>query len=320
MKAIVFDGKLNYVEDYPVPQPEKGEALIRVILAGICNTDIEIMNGYLGFQGVIGHEFVGIVERTDSDDNSLIGKKVVGEINCGCGSCEYCIRDLQRHCPDRKTVGIAGKDGAFAEYISLPLNNLLEIPENVSDREAVFTEPLAAAFEILEQIHIKPIDRILILGDGKLGILAALVLSLDRADVTLAGKHENKLQIAEKQHVKTINFCELKTTEKYDVVIEATGSEDGFNLALGLTKPRGVIVLKTTVAHGKLMNLAPVVIDEIQIVGSRCGRFEPALRSLRNKFIDVKPLITATYRAEDFTTAFSKAREKESLKVLLDFS
>jgi len=320
MKAIVFDGKLKYVKNFAVPEPEAGEALIRVNLAGICNTDLEIMNGYLGFKGIIGHEFVGIVENVKSLSKNLIGRRVVGEINCGCGACNYCLAGLQKHCPDRKTLGIVGKNGVFAEYVTLPTANLLEIPDNVTDEEAVFAEPLAATLEITEQFHIKPTDKILVIGDGKLGILASLSLRLTQADITLAGKHESKLQVAREQHVNTIKLKDLKLIKHYDIVVEATGSVDGFDIALQLVKPRGTIVLKTTVAHGKEMNLAPVVIDELQVLGSRCGPFEPALRAMANKLIDVKPLISAIYKPDQALTAFKKANEKGSLKILLDFS
>jgi alcohol dehydrogenase len=319
MKAIIFDGKLKYKKNCPTPVPEEGEALVRVILAGICNTDLEIMKGYLGFQGIIGHEFVGIVENVNSKNRCLVRKRVVGEINYGCGVCAYCMKDLQKHCPDRKTIGILGKDGAFAEYITLPVDNLFEVPDNISDEEAVFAEPLAAAFEILEQLHIKPTKRILVLGDGKLGILIALVLNLTQANVILAGKHDNKLQIAEEQHVKTIGINDLAINKQYDVVVEATGSEDGLELALQLVRPRGTIVLKTTAAYGKEMNLAPVVIDEIRIIGSRCGPFEPALQTMTKKLINVKPLISAIYKPDRALEAFRKAGSKEALKVLLDF-
>ncbi len=320
MKAIVFDGKLKYMKNSPAPVPEAGEALIRVKLAGICNTDLEIMKGYLGFQGVIGHEFVGIVEKINNGSCGSAGKRVVGEINCGCGLCDYCLKGLEKHCPGRKTIGILGKDGAFAEYITLPIGNLLEVPDNVTDEEAVFAEPLAAAFEITEQCHIKPTDRILVLGDGKLGILVSLALNLTQAHVILVGRHENKLRIAQKQHVETVQFKDLNVRKDYDVVVEATGSADGFDLALKLVKPRGMVVLKTTAAYGKEMNLAPVVIDEIRVVGSRCGPFEPALRAMAKKLVDVKPLISAVYSADKASAAFKKAGEAKSLKILLDFS
>jgi threonine dehydrogenase-like Zn-dependent dehydrogenase len=318
MKAISFDGTLKHVTDSPIPEPGDAEALIRVSLAGICNTDLEIVKGYLGFQGVLGHEFVGVVEAAKGRARGLIGRRVVGEINCGCGLCVYCLRGLEKHCPGRKTLGIVDKDGAFAEYLTLPVGNLWQVPNNVTDEEAVFTEPLAAAFEILEQMHIRPTDRVLVLGDGKLGILSALVLNLTGAEVTLAGKHKEKLRIAREQSVQVAETSRIELKRDYDVVVEATGSADGFDLALRAVKPRGAVVLKTTAAQGKEINLAPLVIDEIQVVGSRCGPFAPALRALSNKSIDVKPLITGLYRADRAIEAFAEAASKNSLKVLLD--
>src|SRR3990172_2151285 len=203
MKAVIFDNELRFTDSRPVPQHAEGEALIRVSMAGICNTDLEIIKGYSGFKGVIGHEFVGVVEKVNGRDKGLSGKRVVGGINCGCGCCDYCRRGLENHCPDRKVLGIVNKDGCMTEYITLPLGNLLEVPENVLDEEAVFTEPLAAAFEVMEQVHIRPSDKILVMGDGKLGLLISLALALCPADLTLVGKHEEKLEIARKQHIRT---------------------------------------------------------------------------------------------------------------------
>ena len=319
MKAIVFDGKLKYVKDHSTPVLAEGEALIQASMTGICNTDLEIVKGYLGFRGILGHEFVGTVLEARGKDQSLVGKRVVGEINCGCGTCEYCVRGFRNHCPSRKTLGILAKDGAFAEYVTLSADNLWEVPGSISDEEAVFVEPLAAAFEITDQIQIRPTDRVLVLGDGKLGILTALVLNLTQADVTLVGKHDRKLGIALEQKINSVRLRDLKIVRQYDVVVEATGSADGFDLALQLVKPRGVIVLKTTAAQGKETNLAPVVIDEIQVTGSRCGPFAPALRALSGKAIDVKPLITSIYRPEEAVKAFKKAASRDSLKVILDF-
>jgi threonine dehydrogenase-like Zn-dependent dehydrogenase len=320
MKAIRFDGELKYTAGYPAPVSQEGEALIKIKMAGICNTDLEIIKGYLGFKGIMGHEFVGIVEKVIGAGQDLIGKRVAGDINCACGACDYCMKGLKTHCPNRKTLGIVNKDGAFAEYITLPVDNLHIVPESVADEEAVFTEPLAAAFEISEQIHIRPTDRILVMGDGKLGILISLALNLTGADVTLAGKHDAKLAIAGAQGVKTMNtIISPVSSGSYDIVVEATGTPEGFELALQLVKPRGMVVLKSTVARGKEINLAPVVIDEIQVIGSRCGPFEPALRALSRRLIDVKPLITKIYRPEQAEEAFEKAEEKGALKVLIDF-
>ena len=319
MKAIIFDEKLRFVKDCPVPKPEKNEALIKTSMAGICNTDLEITKGYMGFKGILGHEFVGVVERVSGKARYLIGKRVVGEINCGCGECDYCVKGFKNHCPDRTTLGITGKDGVFAEYMTLPVDNLLEVPEHVADEEAIFTEPLAAAFEITRQIHIRPTDKILVLGDGKLGILCALVLNLTQADVTLAGKHEKKLHIARDQHVKALKIEHLEIAKKYDIVVEVTGSADGFKMALKFVKPKGTIILKSTVAEGKEMNLTPVVIDEIKVIGSRCGPFEPALRAISRKLIDVKPLISGIFTFDEAKIAFYKAKEKDTLKIMIDF-
>ena len=319
MKVINFDGKQITRKDCPIPEPKEGEALIKVLKAGICNTDIEITKGYMGFFGVLGHEFVGIVEKINGVDREFLGKRVVGEINCGCGVCEYCFKGVQTHCQNRSVLGIFNKDGCFAEYITLPLKNIYEVPYNVSNEEAVFAEPLAAAFEITEQIQIKPTNKVLVLGDGKLGLLISLVLHLTQAEVLLVGKHREKLDIAEKQKVKTCLFQELEIKKDFDIVVEATGRIEGFETAQKLVKPRGVIVLKSTIASDKELNLAPIVIDEITIVGSRCGPFAPALKALGNKLVDVKPLITREFCYEKAEEAFELSKTKGVLKVLLSF-
>jgi threonine dehydrogenase-like Zn-dependent dehydrogenase len=319
MKAVVFDRELRFTEDRPAPRPEEGEALIRVLMAGICNTDLEIIKGYMGFQGVIGHEFVGVVEEINGNDRGLLGKRVVGQINCGCGVCLYCLKGLENHCPERKVLGILNKDGALAEYMTLPVGNLFEVPENVPDEEAVFTEPLAAAFEITEQVQVKSADRILVMGDGKLGLLISLALKLTDPDVTLIGKHERKLEIAKVQKVNTVLLEDLKAEKAYDIVVEATGSADGFQMALRLVRPRGTVVLKSTVAEKKEINLAPLVIDEISVIGSRCGPFGPALKALSDRLLDVRPMITGIYKLDDAKEAFERAGEKDPLKVIVDF-
>jgi threonine dehydrogenase-like Zn-dependent dehydrogenase len=319
MKAIVFDNRLRFIENYPVPEPEENEALIRISMAGLCNTDIEITKGYGGFKGVLGHEFVGIVERINNRDHRLYGKTVVGEINCGCGICEYCKKGLKNHCPYRKVLGIFNKDGAFAEYITLPLDNVHEVSENISDEEAVFTEPLAAAFEITRQIQIKPENKILVMGDGKLGLLISFVLGLSNSNLTLVGKHKKKLKIAEDRDTKTVLLSDLNIRKDFDIVVDATGSADSFETALKLVKPRGIIVLKSTVAENKEMNLSPVIIDEITVIGSRCGPFEPALDLLSKKLINVRPLITEVFPFSKAKEAFERAMEKDSLKVIIDF-
>jgi threonine dehydrogenase-like Zn-dependent dehydrogenase len=271
MKALVFDKELKLVDDYKKPVPKKGEALVRVTLAGICNTDYEITKGYMGYVGILGHEAVGIVEDVNSDDKSLVGKRVVPEISYGCKdpNCEWCAKHNYRHCPNRHTLGIWHKDGVFAQYFTMPVEVLFEVPDNVADEQAVFTEPLAAALEINEQLHIKPMDKVVVLGDGKLGLITAIALNAQNLNVTLVGKHQNKLDIARAQGVKTALLNDFKIEKIYDVVVEATGSVNGFETSLALTKPRGVLVLKSTVATGKELNLAPIVIDEIKVLVSR---------------------------------------------------
>lgn len=319
MKAVIFDNELKLVNDYQKPMPKKGEALIKISMAGICNTDYEITKGYMGYKGVLGHEFVGIVEEIKDGDKSLLGKRVVGEINCGCGNCEWCHQGLQRHCPNRQTLGIWQKDGCFSEYLAMPLDTLLEVPENVSDEQAVFVEPLAAGLEILEQLHIQPIQKVIILGDGKLGIAISLALNASNIDVLLVGKHQNKLDIAKAQGVNVKLLSDLEIKKEWDFIVEATGSISGFEMALNLTKPRGTLVLKSTVAASKEFNLAPIVIDEIRVQGSRCGQFAPALRLLASKKVDFSPLISGVYSVDKAIDAFEKNKEKDTLKVLIKF-
>lgn len=317
MKAVIFDNGLKLDKDYAKPTPKKGEALIKVNTIGICNTDYEITKGYMGYKGILGHEFTGVVEQINADDNTLQGKRVVGEINCGCGECEWCHQGLERHCFNRSTLGIWQREGCFAEYVCLPVKNLLEIPANVTDEEAVFVEPLAAALEILEQLHIPPFKKVVVLGDGKLGLMIALSLNAAGLDITLVGKHENKLDIAKEQGVKTKLLDEIEINKEYDYVVEATGSISGLETSLALTKPRGTLILKSTIAASKEFNFAPVVVDEITIVGSRCGQFAPALRLLESKRIDVNPLISHIFDIDDSIEAFEKNKDKSSIKVLV---
>jgi threonine dehydrogenase-like Zn-dependent dehydrogenase len=330
MRALVYrDNHLALDHDYPMPTPVDGEALIRVLCIGICNTDIEIIRGYMGFQGVLGHEFVGVVEEIYGDNarksyGHLLGKRIVGDINAACykPDCWYCQRGMSTHCPNRTTLGIVNRDGAFAEYLTLPVENLHSVPDNVNDEEAVFVEPLAANFEILEQMHLKPTDSVAILGDGKMGQLAAQVLTLIGCEVLMIGKHEEKLALAEKSGVQTYmldnaqNFS-LEKGRRVDMVVECTGSEQGLTLALRLVRPRGTVVLKSTVAAQSTLHLAPIVIDEIRVQGSRCGPFEPALRALSQQRVNVLPLISARYTLDNGLAAFQYAEQKGVLKVLV---
>ena len=317
MKAVIFDETLKYVEDYEKPTPKKGEALIKVTYGGVCNTDKEITKGYMGYKGILGHEFTGVVEEINDEDKTFLGKRVVGEINLGCKNCEWCAKDLERHCPNRSTLGILTKDGCFAEYVTLPLSNLIEIPENVPDEQAVFVEPLAAGLEILEQMHIQPCQKVMVLGDGKLGLLTALALNACGLDVLIVGKHQNKLDIAKNQGVKTQLLREFEQAPKFDVVVEATGSITGFETSVSCVKPRGTLVLKSTIAASKELNLAPIVINEITILGSRCGRFEPAMRLIASGKIDFSQMISKIYPIEQAIEAFDANNAKDTIKILL---
>lgn len=317
MKAVIFDETLKYVEDYEKPTPKQGEALIKVTYGGVCNTDKEITKGYMGYKGILGHEFTGVVEEINDEDQTLLGKRVVGEINLGCKNCEWCAKDLERHCPNRSTLGILAKDGCFAEYVTLPLSNLIEIPENVPDEQAVFVEPLAAGLEILEQMHIQLCQKVMVLGDGKLGLLTALALNACGLDVLIVGKHQNKLDIAKNQGVKTQLLSEFEQAPKFDVVVEATGSITGFETSVNCVKPRGTLVLKSTIAASKELNLAPIVINEITILGSRCGRFEPAMRLIASGKIDFSQMISKIYPIEQAINAFDANNAKDTIKILL---
>src|SRR6266702_5840686 len=330
MRALVYaNHSLSFEPQYPDPALVEGEALIRVLQAGICNTDLEITRGYLDFQGVLGHEFVGIVEEVlvrsgIPEASPLVGQRVVGEINSAChnSECWYCQHTMLTHCPHRTTLGILRRDGTFAEYLTLPIENLHVVPENVSNEEAVFVEPLAANFEMIEQVHIQPTDRVIILGDGKMGQLAAQVLALSSCEVTMVGKHEEKLALAAQRGIstKTVGAQFIASTSpasRVDLVVECTGSAPGLELAMQLVRPRGCIFLKSTVAGTSTLHLAPIVIDEIRVQGSRCGPFAPALRALSQRRIDVLPLISARYSLDEGLDAFDHAGKKGVLKVLV---
>jgi threonine dehydrogenase-like Zn-dependent dehydrogenase len=330
MRALTYhNNALTLEKNYPRPDLQPGEALVRVLQAGICNTDLEITRGYLAFQGVLGHEFAGIVETVHEGPGAsrptyLVGKRVVGEINAAChrSDCFYCTHHMPTHCPDRTTLGILKRDGAFAEYLTLPVENLHLVPDNVSDEEAVFVEPLAANFEILEQVHLKPTDSVVILGDGKMGQLAAQVLPRSGSEVMMVGKHAEKLALAAKRGVHTFVLDDpqsftLENRRRVDLVVECSGSAQGLELALRLVRPRGTIVLKSTVAVQSTLHLAPIVIDEICLQGSRCGPFAPALRALSQKLVDVRLLISAQFSLDEGLAAFEYAAQPGVLKVLV---
>jgi threonine dehydrogenase-like Zn-dependent dehydrogenase len=315
MKALRVEQKRAVVQEVDIP--ERGEeALVRVILSGICNTDIEIARGYAAFTGTIGHEFVGIVE--DSPEAAAIGRRVVGEINAGCGRCELCRAGDPRHCPQRTVLGIVGRDGAHAEFLRLPLTNLLPVPDKIPDEHAVFVEPLAAAYGIQERIDLKPSQQVAVIGDGKLGLLCGQVLALTGAHVVSIGKHPEKQRIVERRGVDVTSAKQAaKSGTKFDVIVEASGSSSGFDLALKLLRPRGVLVLKSTFHGRSNIDTARIVVDEISIVGSRCGRFAPAIDLLRKGAVDVDSLISEEYPLADGEHAMERATTKGVLKVLL---
>jgi threonine dehydrogenase-like Zn-dependent dehydrogenase len=316
MRALLLDEGLQVVEDYPTPEPAPGEALIRVRVAGICNTDLELVAGYHQFRGIPGHEFVGVVERAPGAE-SWEGRRVVGEINAACGECTTCRAGRPTHCPNRTALGISGRNGAFAEYLTLPVRNLHLVPTSIPDETAVFTEPLAAACEILEQVHVRPTDRIVVLGDGKLGLLCAQVLALAGCDLTAVGRHKEKLDILTQHGVHTTLDGD-SLAGNADLVVEATGRPEGYGAAHRLVRPRGTIVLKSTY-HGSIdADLTMTVVDEITLVGSRCGPFAPALRLLEQRLVNVIQLIQARYCLADAVTAFEHAAQRGALKVLVD--
>jgi threonine dehydrogenase-like Zn-dependent dehydrogenase len=311
VRALRWDGtRLTLARDQPDPVRRAGEAVVRVRLAGICRTDLEICRGYMGFRGTPGHEWVGHV--VDADDPTSIDQRVVGEINLACGRCAWCARGLGRHCPTRRVTGIVDADGAFADLLVVPASVLHRVPDAVSDADAVFVEPLAAAFEILEQLGDVAGRRAVVLGDGKLGLLVAQVLVRAGADVTLAGRHADKLALAERLGVGT-----GEPTPGADLVVDATGSAGGLAAALDLVRPRGTVVLKTTVGEEHRLDLAKAVIDEITVVGSRCGPFAPALAALAGGTVSVDPLVDRVFPLDEAVAAFERAATPGVLKVLI---
>lgn len=316
MRALYFDEKLSMVEASK-PLHKEGEALIKVLAAGICNTDIEIVKGYMGFKGIPGHEFVGVVEK--STNPYWVGKRVVGEINIACNGCDLCKIGLKKHCRNIKVLGIKEWDGAFAEYLVLPVENLHEVPPGISNWQAVFVEPLAAAIQILEQVHIKPTDRVCVIGDGKLGLLISLSLRAHGVEHILFGKHPEKMKIVSDRGMNTLLSGDAQSFDRFfDVVIEATGNQAGLGMALNIVKPQGTVVLKSTYASKATVDLSKVVVNEINLVGSRCGPFEPALQLLEKNLIDINPLISQILPFERALEAFELAITKGMLKVILE--
>ena len=324
MLALTFDGnqpRLDPSRDAPVPVA--GDALIRPTRMGICATDLELCKGYMDFTGVLGHEFVGVVESVaDRKDNKWVGKRVVGSINCVCGKCDMCKAGLREHCRDRTVLGIAGRDGCFAERFTLPVWNLIEVPDNVDDDHAVFTEPLAAAYQIVRQLTVEGRPYITVLGDGRLGLLCAQVMSQLNATVRCIGNHTEKLQLCEKWGVKHRLLKDVGLRNDQDIVVDCTGSPTGFTTAINMVRPRGTIVMKTTVAPGSMgrdtLDLAPLVINEINLIGSRCGPFTEALSALSSESVDVLSLISRRAKLADGVEALKTAAKADVIKVLLE--
>jgi threonine dehydrogenase-like Zn-dependent dehydrogenase len=316
MRAVWLQEQALSIREIELPHPQPGEALIRVRLAGICATDLELVRGYYPFTGVPGHEFVGEVVEAPGAEH-WAGQRVVGEINLTCGECGACKKGRPHHCERRGVLGILGKNGVFADYVTLPLKNLTAVPQNVPDERAVFTEPLAAALEIQEQVRITQEQSVLVIGAGRLGLLIAMTLALTGCDLAVAARSPKPAAILAGQRIVTTTIEDIKPG-MYDVVVEATGSPEGFGLARQAVRPAGTIVLKSTYRGNLEVNLSAVVVDEITLVGSRCGPFAPALRLLEQGRIDPRPLIEASYRLEDWLAAFAHAGRRGVLKVLFD--
>lgn len=314
MRALVYDGEqLQLKIGLPTPGREGDQVLIKVIMAGICNTDIEITRGYMGFSGILGHEFVGKVTK---GPDHLLGKRVVGEINVACGACEFCHRGVPSQCSNRTTVGIDRHPGAFADYLALTEQNVHVVPDNVGDEAAVFVEPLAAALQVPNEEHVKPGQRVVVIGAGKLGLLVAQVLRLMGANLVVVIRHDKQADILDKWGIPHASVLPERSA---DVVVDCTGTEGGFKDGLEIVKPRGKIILKSTYT-GELprVNLTKIVVDEVKVVGNRCGPFEAALRLLASGLIDTETLIEAQYSFDEAMNAFGHAQQKGVLKVLLD--
>lgn len=316
MRALVFDNGLSFQSAHAEPRRDEGECLIKVRQAGICATDLEIMRGYMGFAGILGHEFVGEVVEAPSA-KQWVGKRVVGEINIVCGHCDLCLSGLSSHCRNRTVLGILKKDGAFADFVRLPAINLHEVPAGVEDEAAVFVEPLAAAFQVIKQVNLDGKKWVTVLGDGRLGLLCAQVLRNAGCPVRVIGKHADKMRLCDQWGIRSRAVKDISPRHDQDVVVDCTGSAAGLEMAMQLVRPRGTIVLKSTVADGKALNLAPIVVDEINVIGSRCGPFKEAIKALSEKNIDVTSMIHRRMKIDQGVEAMELAAKPGVLKVLL---
>lgn len=315
MQALcLHDGSLVYSDHEPIPLVQPDEALIRVELAGICNTDLELVGGFYDFDGILGHEFVGVVE---AGPESWLGERVVGEINIGCGHCDFCLKGIPSHCRNRHALGIHYANGVFADYCVLPVANLIRVPATISNDQAVFTEPLAAAVEIVDQFHVKPTSRVVVIGAGKLGMLAAQVLRLTACDLSVVVRYKRQRDLLELWGIKAVSFSEIPA-HSVDVVVDCTGQQTGFQDALEILRPRGTVVLKSTYEGLPQVNLSAIAANEYAVLGSRCGPFEPALRLLEQNLVDVVSLIDARYPLKDGIAALQKSAERGVMKVILE--
>lgn len=315
MQALWLENnQLQLRDDAPIPNPPPGEALVRVVRAGICNTDLELLRGYYPYTGILGHEFVGVVEQ---GPEHLKGQRVVGEINAVCGQCRFCRSGQPTHCENRTVLGIVNRNGAFAEYLSLPIENLHLVPDNVATDVATFTEPVAAALEIQQQVTVSPSERVLVVGDGKLGQLVAQTLAITGCDLWVVGRHQDKLANLAARGIQT-GLEDAVTDRAFDVSVECTGNPAGFAIARRALRPRGTLILKSTYAGQLTFDASSLVVDEITLIGSRCGPFPAALDLLASGQVDVEPLIHARYPLSEGLAAFERASTKGVLKVLLD--
>jgi len=317
VRALVFDGKLKFHRDWPDPAVPRGEVLVQVRLAGICRTDLEILKGYMNFKGIPGHEFVGVVVN---GPKRLRGKRVVAEINCICGQCDMCVRGLSNHCRHRTVIGISGRDGAFADYLVVPERNCYVLPDNVSDEEAVFVEPLAAAYQVVRQVPVERYMRCTVVGTGKLGLLVAQVLAQTGCRVQAVGRNPLKLEFCEKKGITAFHVDDVVPKADQDLVVECSGSPAGLELALQMVRPRGTIVLKSTTVEPWQIDLTPAVINEVSILGNRCGPFNDAINALARKQIDVLSMISRMVPLHRAREAFEAAQNPDVIKVLLEIS
>lgn len=310
------DNQLQLRIDIPIPEPPPGEALVRVLRAGICNTDLELLRGYYPYSGILGHEFVGVVEQ---GPENLLNQRVVGEINAVCGHCRFCRSKQSTHCENRSVLGIVNRHGAFAEYLCLPIENLHSVPDTVPTEVATFTEPIAAALEIQQQIEVGANHRVLVVGDGKLGQLVAQTIALTGCELLVVGRHQDKLANLQARGIKT-GLADAVTDRFFDISVDCTGNPEGFAIARRALRPRGTLVLKSTYAGNLSLDASSLVVDEITLIGSRCGPFSPALQLLAAGQVDVQPLIHARYHLSEGLAAFKHAQSRGVLKVLLEIS